>query len=87
MKKNTVNRSSSGATVSFAGTNQYAEPIPRINEMKQNTDNNMPNIPDPDYSLSESDGEDENSVLLANNTKMNENIPVPVETSGNSNAR
>lgn len=47
----------------------------------------MPQIPDPDYSLSESDGEDENSVLVAHNTKMNERIAVPVETSGNSNAR
>lgn len=46
-----------------------------------------PQIPDPDYSLSESDGEDENSVLLAHNTKMNENISVPIETSGNSVAR
>lgn len=40
-----------------------------------------------DYSLSESDGEDENSVLVAHNTKMNERIAVPAETSGNSNAR
>lgn len=47
----------------------------------------MPQIPDPDYSLSESDGEDENSILLAHNTKMNEHIAVPVETSGNSNTR
>lgn len=48
----------------------------------------MPQIPDPDYSLSESDDDDENSVLLAHNTKMNEHIPVvPVETSGNSNNR
>lgn len=47
----------------------------------------MPQIPDPDYSLSESDGEDENSVLVAHNTKMNERIAVPVETSGNSNTR
>lgn len=49
----------------------------------------MPQIPDPDYSLSESDDDDdENSVLLAHNTKMNEHIPVvPAETSGNSNNR
>lgn len=47
----------------------------------------MPQIPDPDYSLSESDGEDENSILLAHNTKMNEHIAVPAETSGNSNTR
>lgn len=47
----------------------------------------VPQIPDPDYSLSESDGEDENSVLLAHNTKMNEHIAVPAETSGNSNTR
>lgn len=92
LKKNTANRSSSGATVSFAGMNQYAEPIrSRANDGQPNAqgavDSTIPNIPDPDYSLSESDGEDENSVLLANNTKMNENIPVPVETSGNSNAR
>lgn len=48
-----------------------------------------PPIPDPDYSLSESDGENENSILLARNTKMNEHISLamPVETSGNSNTR
>ncbi|XP_055372536.1 SH3 and multiple ankyrin repeat domains protein 2 isoform X2 [Condylostylus longicornis] len=46
-----------------------------------------PPIPDPDYSLSESDEEDENSILVARNTKLNEKIAlmdVP-ETSGNSN--
>ena len=48
-----------------------------------------PPIPEPDYSLSESDGEDENSILVARNTKLNEKIAlidVP-ETSGNSQAR
>ncbi|XP_046811473.1 protein shank isoform X5 [Lucilia cuprina] len=47
-----------------------------------------PPIPEPDYSLSESDGEDENSILVARNTKLNEKIAlidVP-ETSGNSQA-
>lgn len=33
-----------------------------------------PPIPDPDYSLSESDGETENSILVAHNTKMNAQI-------------
>ncbi|XP_017867990.1 PREDICTED: uncharacterized protein LOC108616961 [Drosophila arizonae] len=45
-----------------------------------------PPIPEPDYSCSESDGEDENSILVARNTKLNEKIAlfdVP-ETSGNS---
>lgn len=35
---------------------------------------NAPPIPEPDYSLSESDGEDENSILVARNTKLNEKI-------------
>lgn len=44
-----------------------------------------PPIPDPDYSLSESDGETENSILLAHNTKMNAQIggPPSNENSGN----
>lgn len=49
-----------------------------------------PPIPDPDYSLSESDDENENSILLAHNTKMNEHISLttmPSESSGNSNTR
>lgn len=47
-----------------------------------------PPIPDPDYSLSESDGETENSILLAHNTKMNEHIGMPpAENSGNSHIR
>lgn len=48
-----------------------------------------PPIPDPDYSLSESDGEDEKSLILAHNTKMNEHITLamPAESSGNSNTR
>ncbi|XP_017068913.1 SH3 and multiple ankyrin repeat domains protein 1 isoform X5 [Drosophila eugracilis] len=49
---------------------------------------NAPPIPEPDYSCSESDGEDENSILVARNTKLNEKIAlfdVP-ETSGNSQA-
>ncbi|XP_055920404.1 SH3 and multiple ankyrin repeat domains protein 2 isoform X5 [Eupeodes corollae] len=46
-----------------------------------------PPIPEPDYSLSESDGEDENSILVARNTKLNEKIALldMPETSGNSN--
>lgn len=49
-----------------------------------------PPIPEPDYSLSESDGENESSILLAHNTKMNEHIsalPPPSESSGNSQTR
>lgn len=53
-----------------------------------------PPIPDPDYSLSESDGEDneENSIMLARNTKYNaknlsEIPPQPIENSGTSNTR
>lgn len=49
-----------------------------------------PPIPEPDYSLSESDGENESSILLAHNTKMNEHISLlamPSESSGNSNTR
>lgn len=88
------------STISYAGSqqrpiNQYAQPI-RAGTLPHPTNNRtplsqmtvpVPQIPDPDYSLSESDGEDENSVLLAHNTKMNEHIAVPAETSGNSNTR
>lgn len=89
------------STISYAGAhpqrkiNQYAQPI-RAGTLPHPTSNRtplpqlnaqIPQIPEPDYSLSESDGEDENSVLLAHNTKMNEHIAVPAETSGNSNAR
>lgn len=38
--------------------------------------NSAPPIPEPDYSLSESDGEDENSILVARNTKLNEKISI-----------
>lgn len=78
--------------------NQYAEPIRTtgsiVNQraslptsMHLQANETIPNIPEPDYSLSESDDDDENSVLVAHNTKMNEHIAVPVETSGNSNTR
>lgn len=91
---------STPSTISYAGSqqrqiNQYAQPI-RAGTLPHPTSNRtplsqmnvqVPQIPDPDYSLSESDGEDENSVLLAHNTKMNEHIAVPAETSGNSNTR
>lgn len=73
--------------------NQYAQPI-RAGTLPHPAHQRaslpqliMPQIPDPDYSLSESDDDDENSVLVAHNTKMNERIAVPAETSGNSNAR
>lgn len=75
-------------------TNQYAQPIrsgiltnAHINE-KPSSPMPVPQIPDPDYSLSESDSEDESSMILARNTKMNEQIGLlPVETSGNSSTR
>lgn len=73
--------------------NQYAQPIRAgtlphpLHHRASLPQLTMPQIPDPDYSLSESDGEDENSVLVAHNTKMNERIAVPIETSGNSNTR
>ncbi|XP_017471732.1 PREDICTED: uncharacterized protein LOC108362982 isoform X8 [Rhagoletis zephyria] len=62
-------------------------------EVSSSNNNNIttgsaPPIPEPDYSFSESDGEDENSILVARNTKLNEKIAlieVP-ETSGNSQA-
>ncbi|XP_055314367.1 protein shank isoform X21 [Sitodiplosis mosellana] len=72
--------------------NQYAQPIRAgtlphpVHQRASLPQLIMPQIPDPDYSLSESDGEDENSVLVAHNTKMNERIAIPAETSGNSNA-
>lgn len=75
-------------------TNQYAQPI--RSGILTNSHNNekpaspmpAPQIPDPDYSLSESDSEDESSMILARNTKMNEQIGLlPVETSGNSSTR
>lgn len=86
------------ATISYAATapkmpNQYAQPIRAgtlphpMHQRASLPQLSMPQIPDPDYSLSESDGEDENSILLAHNTKMNEHIAVPAETSGNSNTR
>lgn len=43
-----------------------------------------PPIPDPDYSLSESDGETENSILLAHNTKMNAQIGGPASVENRS---
>lgn len=71
--------------------NQYAQPIRGGLQQRSNTipsKLSAPPIPDPDYSLSESEGEDENSVLLAHNTKMNEHIALmPSESSGNSNTR
>lgn len=47
-----------------------------------------PPIPDPDYSLSEdeSDGDDENSILVARNTKLNEKIAL-IDVPDNANAR
>lgn len=86
------------STISYAATgpktsNQYAQPIRAgtlphpMHQRASLPQLSMPQIPDPDYSLSESDDEDENSILLAHNTKMNEHIAVPIETSGNSNAR
>ncbi|XP_067626978.1 protein shank isoform X2 [Eurosta solidaginis] len=72
--------------------NGNAESASSINN--NNNNNNIiatghaPPIPEPDYSFSESDGEDENSILVARNTKLNEkiaHIEVP-ETSGNSQA-
>ncbi|XP_037031721.1 SH3 and multiple ankyrin repeat domains protein 3 isoform X4 [Bradysia coprophila] len=69
--------------------NQYAQPIRGGLQQRSNTipaKLSAPPIPDPDYSLSESEGEDENSVLVAHNTKMNEHIALmPSESSGNSN--
>lgn len=88
------------STISYASgaqqqraANQYAQPIRAgtlphpLHHRASLPQLSMPQIPDPDYSLSESDGEDENSVLVAHNTKMNEHIAVPAETSGNSNTR
>ncbi|XP_037895987.1 protein shank isoform X8 [Glossina fuscipes] len=81
--------------------NQVNKSSNNINNNTNNNNNNnsnggqlniptgpAPPIPEPDYSLSESDGEDENSILVARNTKLNEKIAlidVP-ETSGNSQA-
>lgn len=82
--------------------NQYALPI-RNNQTgnggnvdvttSQTNTLNAPPIPDPDYSLSESDDE-ENSVMLAKNIKNNavetngqNNLGLIAETSGNSNTR
>lgn len=78
--------------------NQYALPVrsPGAQQVQSLRANSMPPlkgmaappIPDPDYSLSESDGEDEKSLILAHNTKMNEHITLPpLESSGNSNTR
>lgn len=75
--------------------NQYAQPIRAgtlphpLHHRASLPQLTIPDIPEPDYSESdgESDGEDENSVLVAHNTKMNERIAVPIETSGNSNTR
>lgn len=48
---------------------------------------NAPPIPEPDYSLSESDGEDENSILVARNTKLNEKIALIDVNENNNNNR
>lgn len=81
--------------------NQYALPIRNqtgnggLIDMTASQTNtlNAPPIPDPDYSLSESDDE-ENSVMLAKNIKNNavelngqNNLGLIAETSGNSNTR
>ncbi|XP_075169810.1 SH3 and multiple ankyrin repeat domains prosap [Haematobia irritans] len=89
---------SSSNTSANTNVSQYAPPIQNggtsHNQVNNNNNNNVsavlpagpaPPIPEPDYSLSESDGEDENSILVARNTKLNEKIAlidVP-ETSGN----
>lgn len=63
-------------------SNQYAQPIRAgtlphpIHHRASLPQISMPQIPDPDYSLSESDGEDENSVLAAHN---NANTPKPAD--------
>lgn len=97
MRSSTSLNETDGITQQRATNPQYAQPLragtlphpqtARPSLPQFGTLQAAPQIPDPDYSLSESDGEDENSVLLAHNTKMNEHITVPAETSGNSNAR
>lgn len=103
-------RSEGSSTIPFTATaqsqqnvinpNQYALPIRNQTgngvDMTASQTNtlNAPPIPDPDYSLSESDDE-ENSVMLAKNIKNNaaveingqNNLGLIAETSGNSNTR
>lgn len=103
-------RSEGSSTIPFTATaqsqqnvinpNQYALPIRNQTgngvDMTASQTNtlNAPPIPDPDYSLSESDDE-ENSVMLAKNIKNiaavetngQNNLGLIAETSGNSNTR
>lgn len=89
------NANNNNGTLPNQKTNPYAQPVwpqqanQRANTLPNKSMMNAPPIPDPDYSLSESDGENENSILLAHNTKMNEHISLamPSESSGNSNTR
>uniref|UniRef100_A0A1B0DRH9 Uncharacterized protein n=1 Tax=Phlebotomus papatasi TaxID=29031 RepID=A0A1B0DRH9_PHLPP len=82
------------------GGNPYAQPCRSLSNASQRpqapvpaaTTIPAPPIPDPDYSLSESDGEEDNSVLQARITpKTNGTTKVepaaPAESSGNSNTR
>lgn len=103
-------RSEGSSTIPFTATaqsqqnvinpNQYALPIRNQTgngvdmTASQTSTLNAPPIPDPDYSLSESDDE-ENSVMLAKNIKNiaavdingQNNLGLIAETSGNSNTR
>ncbi|XP_059608779.1 SH3 and multiple ankyrin repeat domains protein 3 isoform X2 [Phlebotomus argentipes] len=78
--------------------NQYAQPCRSLSNASQRNQpapqaaSNIPAppIPDPDYSLSESDGEEDNSVLQARvtiktNGTAKEAPPTQAESSGNSN--
>lgn len=80
--------------------NQYAQPCRSLSNATQKpqapiqttTTIPAPPIPDPDYSLSESDGEEDNSVLQGRivtktNGTAKEPPPPPAESSGNSNTR
>lgn len=87
--------SSPYAQPGWPGGGQQQQQQQPVSVIHRNGSNTMPSkllqappIPDPDYSLSESDGETENSILLAHNTKMNEHISMPpAENSGNSHMR
>ncbi|XP_055693308.1 SH3 and multiple ankyrin repeat domains protein 3 isoform X1 [Lutzomyia longipalpis] len=80
--------------------NQYAQPCRSLSNASQQRPQVAPQvassvipappIPDPDYSLSESDGEEDNSVLQGRvisktNGTVKEPPPPPAESSGNSN--
>uniref|UniRef100_A0A182W3Q8 SH3 and multiple ankyrin repeat domains protein n=1 Tax=Anopheles minimus TaxID=112268 RepID=A0A182W3Q8_9DIPT len=99
----TITGSGSGnAIASSASSNQYAQPgrpgaetqqqVAQPQALYKSPPNNAPPLPEPDYSLSESDPDEDNSVRLVRthlktngDLKATQNPGMAAETSGNSN--